>query len=162
MTYIDLAYPQPVSSPKIVPEFEAHFTDPSTLTGPNSALSGLFDGGFHVVTNSGVATPLSISNVAISGLDEASRIPIFVESGVVSFLRSQYDFSRNRNTYGRGSGLSNADTSLSQDFVFNRYTHYEPNPAGGQGLLDQTSYAVQTDVTYSRNINILTYSPYSS
>jgi hypothetical protein len=159
MNYTDLPYPQSVSSPKIVPEFEAHFTDPNSISGVNSALSGIFDGGLSVITSSGVATSLSTTLVPISGIDVSGN-PNFITNGVISFLRPQYNFTNNINTQ-RVSGLSNANTAIYQGFIFNKYIHYEPNPVGGQGLLDQTSYAVETDVTYSRNINISTYSPYS-
>jgi len=157
--YIDIGYPQTLASPKFVPDFEAHFTDPNSISGVNSALSGIFDGGLSPVTNSGVQTALSVQQVAISGVDSSGNI-ITVGNGVISFLRPQYDFTANLNKY-RVSGLSNAHTSFSQDLLFNKYIHYAPNASGGQGLLSQTSYAVETDVTYSRNIGITTYSRYS-
>lgn len=159
--YTDLGYPQTLTVPKLVPDFEAHFTDPASLSGVNSALSGIFDGGLSPVTNSGVQTVLSIENVAISGIDASGNI-VNVGSGAISFLRPQYDFTANLNKY-RVSGLSNAHTSFSQDLLFNKYIHYIANAAGGQGLLDTTPFATQRDITYSRNMasGIATYSRYS-
>lgn len=157
--YIDLGYPQTLAAPKLVPDFEAHFTDPNSLSGVNSALSGIFDGGLSPITNSGVQTALSTQIVNISGVDSSGNVITFA-SGSISFLRPQYDFTANLNKY-RVSGLSNAHTATPQDLLFNKYIHYAPNISGGQGLLDRTPYAVETDVTYSRNIGITTYSRYS-
>lgn len=156
-TYTDLSYPQGLVAPQLVPDFEAHFTDPNSING--AELSGIFDGGLSPVTNSGVQTALSIQDVAISGIDASGNI-VNVGSGVISFLRPQYDFTNNLNKY-RVSGLSNSYTSVSDNLIFNKYIHCVANASGGQGLLDTTSYAVETDVTYSRNIGITTYSRYS-
>lgn len=160
--YTDLQYPQPISAPALVPDFEAHFQDPTAISGVNSQIdnnSGIFDGGLSVINNSGVVTPLSVVIENISGVDLFGN-EIIVDSGVVSFLRPRYIPSLGSNIY-RASGLSNSHEQQSQDFIFNKYIHYMPNPQGGRGLLDKTAFAVETDVTYSRNIKINTYSPYS-
>ena len=163
MNYIDLSYPQSLSSPKIVPDVEAHFTDPSAISGVNSQsdpASGIFDIGLSYINSSGVKTPSGVVYEAVSGVNSSGAV-VSEGSGAMSFLRPRYDFTSNLNI-PRVSGLSNSYESVSQDLMFNKYIHYTANPNGGQGLLDKTSFAVETDVTYSRNINILTYSPYSN
>ncbi|NDD83213.1 hypothetical protein EB118_22815 [bacterium] len=160
--YTDLNYPQSLSSPKIVPNFEAHFTDPTAISGTSSQsdpASGIFDGGLSCINSSGVKTPSGIVYEAVSGIN-ASGSAAFISNAPMSFLRPRHDFTSNLNI-PRISGLSNSYESISQDLLFNKYIHYAANPNGGQGLIDKTSFAVETDITYSRNINIATYSPYS-
>jgi hypothetical protein len=162
MGYTDIPYPQLVSSPAIVPEFEAHFTDTTAITGVNSQAntsSGIFDGGLNCINSTGVSTPLSVAYDNVSGIDAFGQA-VLQGSAAMSFLRPRYDFSSSLNI-PRVLALSNAHTSTYQDLVFNKYIHYMPNPKGGTGRLDITIFAVETDVTYSRIMNITTYSPYS-
>ena len=161
-SYTDIGYPLQPSSPALVPDFEAHFTDPIALSGINAQTdpqSGIFDGGLHAINNSGAVTQNILTVENISGIDINNGV-VLIGSGVIPFLRPRYDPYINR-SLPRVSGLSNAYEEPYQDLAFNKYIHYMPNPNGGRGLLDKTSFAVETDVTYSRNIKISTYSPYS-
>lgn len=85
-----------------------------------------------------------------------------VPSGMatISFLRPAYDPASKTHVYSRATNLSNSNQVSYNDLTFGRYIHYIPNPIGGQGLLDQTSYATMTDVIISRNLVVATYSPY--
>lgn len=57
--------------------------------------------------------------------------------------------------------LSNADQSQDYDFnLFNSYIHYMSNPAGGVGLIDQTTFDLRASVIYNRSATFQSYSPY--
>lgn len=57
--------------------------------------------------------------------------------------------------------LSNALATVDYDFsLFNQYVHYIANPAGGRGLMDQTSFDLTASIIYSRSGSFISYSPY--
>lgn len=78
----------------------------------------------------------------------------------VSIFKPAYSADRKTHIYSRATNLSNSDQVSYNDLTFGTYIHYLPSPNGGQGLMDQTSYATQTDVKISRSLVVATYSPY--
>jgi hypothetical protein len=95
----------------------------------------------------------------INEVDELGNV-VEGADAIISFLRPAYDADKKTHVYKRAINLSNSDQVSYNDLTMGEYIHYLPSPNGGQGLLDISSSAFRTDITISRNLVVVTYSPY--
>lgn len=154
-SYTDEPYPQSLGSLEIVPTVEANFEDPNFKLRDDNTING----GLNNLTPDKQKNDLNLIQYEISQVDDLGNV---VPNGTaaISFLRPAYDPYKRTHVYSRATNLSNSNQVSYNDLTFGRYIHYIPNPRGGQGLLDTTSYATMTDVIISRNLVVATYSPY--
>ena len=153
--YTDESYPQPMEPLEILPTVEANFEDPNFRLRENNTINN----GISTLSPSKTKKEINSSVYEISQVNELGEV---VPNGtaVISFLKPAYDATKKTHVYKRAINLSNSDQVSYNDLIFGKYIHYVSNPRGGQGLVDKSSYAVQTDVTISRTLRVATYSPY--
>lgn len=153
--YSDIDYPQGLGTLEIVPTVEAHFEDPSFVLGEDNTINN----GVSTLTPDKQKNDLNLIPYEINTVDSLGGVTPN-GTAVLSFLRPAYDASKKTHVYSRATNLSNSDQVSYNDLIFGQYIHYVSSPMGGQGLLDQSSYAIKTDVTISRNLKVAIYSPY--
>lgn len=116
---------------------------------------------------------ISLGSDTLNVINDDGSLSGTIATSGISIFRPQWNPTIKRNVYVRSSkmdpdddsdeairSLSTSNNTKYPDFLFQEYIHYISNSAGGQGLLDVSPSEVKTQVTLSRNIRPVSWSPY--